>query len=58
MNKYQQMKEKVRNEAIEWQRDFENHNYSYGKLSVFQNYFETMGKRYGLLREFRENAIC
>ena len=58
MNKYQQMKEKVRNEAIEWQMDFENHNYSYGELSVFQNYFETMGKRYGLLREFKENAIC
>ena len=31
---------------------------SYGELSYIQNFFETMGKRYGLLREFRENAIC
>lgn len=58
MSKYQQMKEKVRSEAIKWQRDFGNHNYSLGELIVFQNYFETMGRRYGLLREFRENAIC
>lgn len=58
MNKYQQMKEKVRNEAIEWQLDFDNHNYSLGELVVFGDYFYTMGKRYGLLREFRENAIC
>ena len=31
---------------------------SYGELSHIQILFETMGKRYGLLREFRENAIC
>ena len=31
---------------------------SYGELYHIQNFFETMGKRYGLLREFRENAIC
>lgn len=31
---------------------------SYGELYHIQKFFETMGKRYGLLREFRENAIC
>ena len=31
---------------------------SYEELLHIQNFFETMGKRYGLLREFRENAIC
>lgn len=31
---------------------------SYGELSEILTYFETYGKRYGLLREFRENAIC
>ena len=58
MNKYQKAKEKARNEAIEWQLDFCNHNYSWGELSEFQSYFENLGKRYGLLREFRENGIC
>ena len=31
---------------------------SYEELYYIQNFFETMGKRYGLLREFRENCIC
>lgn len=31
---------------------------SYEELYHIQNFFETMGRRYGLLREFRENAIC
>ena len=55
--KYQERKEKARQKAIEWQMDFENHNYSYGEIAYFQNYFERLGKRYGLLKEFRENAI-
>ena len=31
---------------------------SYDEIYHIQNFFEIMGKRYGLLREFRENAIC
>ena len=31
---------------------------SYGEICHIQNFFETMGRRYGLLREFKENAIC
>lgn len=58
MSNYQKQKEKARNEAINWQSDFGNHNYSYGELAVFGNYFEKMGRRYGLLTEFRENGIC
>lgn len=58
MSKYQKAKENARNKAIEWQLDFENHNYSYGELAVFQSYFERLGKKYGLLTEFRENGIC
>ena len=57
MNKYQKGKEKARNEAIEWQSDFAAHNYSYGELAYFSDYFETKARRYGLLREFRENGI-
>lgn len=55
---YYQRKEQVREEAIDWQSDFCNHSWSYDELADVQGYFEEMGKRYGLLREFHENAIC
>lgn len=58
MNKYQQGKERTREKAVNWQLDFNNHNYSYGELYEFGVYFEKLGKRYGLLKEFRENGIC
>ena len=58
MNYYQRRKEQVRQEAIEWQLDFSNHNYSWGELAIWQEHFERLGRRYGLLREFHENAIC
>ena len=54
---YKEKKEKVRKEAIEWQNEFAKHNYSYGELACYQNYFENKGKRYGLIREFKENGI-
>ena len=54
---YQQGKERARDCAIEWQLDFENHNYSYGELAEWADVFERLGKRYGLLREFYENGI-
>ena len=57
MNKYQMAKAKARNKAIEWQLDFDNHNYSWSELSEFQTYFERLAKRYGLVEEFRENGI-
>ena len=43
--------------AIEWQNDFYKHNYSYGELAYYGDLFERLGKRYGLLKEFRENGI-
>lgn len=54
---YRERKNCLENIAI----DFSNNTVcglSYGELYHIQNFFETMGKRYGLLREFRENAIC
>lgn len=59
MTKYQVEKEKARQEAIEWQLDlFENgHEYSIAYYLIFQLYFEYLGKKYGLLKEFRENGI-
>ena len=57
MNKYTKGKINARNKAIEWEMDFENHNYSYEELTRFGNYFEKLAKRYGLVGEFRENGI-
>ena len=54
---YAEKKEHARQQAIEWQSDFCNHNYSYGELAWFSDYFTKLGKRYGLIKEFRENGI-
>lgn len=55
---YKERQAEVRDEAIEWQSDFANHNYSWGELAYWSDHFEKLGRRYGLLKEFRENAIC
>ena len=57
MNKYKELKEKTRQEAIEWQKDFEEQDYCWGDLHIYQQYFENKAKKYGLIREFRENGI-
>lgn len=54
---YAELKAEKRQEAIEWQLDFGNHNYSWGEIAYYSDYFEKLGKRYGLLKEFRENGI-
>lgn len=54
---YRRRKNALRVEAIEWQMNFENQVYSWGDIADWGDYFYTYGKRYGLLREFRENAI-
>lgn len=52
-------KERARAEAIQWQADFPNapHSYGEGELADAAEYFARLGKRYGLLREYRENGI-
>lgn len=57
MNAYQKAKESARNKAIEWQLDFDNHNYSYEELANYGNHFSKLAKRYGLMKEFKENGI-
>ena len=56
-NKYQIEKERIRQIAIEWQLEDGDFPYSYGGLAILQDYFYKYGKRYGLLKEFRENGI-
>lgn len=57
MNAYRKAQERARNKAVEWQNDFNNHNYSYSELIYYQSYFERLGRRYGLIKEYRENSI-
>ena len=54
---YARRKEQARQAAIEWQLDFENHNYSYEELAEWTSFFYLLGSKYGLLEEFRENGI-
>lgn len=54
---YQQRKESARQEAIEWQRETSEFSLSYDELAAAQDHFQRLGRRFGLLREFRENAI-
>ena len=54
---YREKKAKIREEAIRWQYGFIKHSYSMSEVCEKQAYFEKMGKRYGLIQEFRENGI-
>lgn len=55
---YQERKNNLIELAKEWQLDFSYLSWSYSELAEIVNYFYNNGKRYGLLKEFRENGIC
>lgn len=56
---YQERKADLQNKAIEWSNNQGTYAaWSYGELATIQGFFEKNAKRYGLLREFRENCIC
>ena len=57
MTKYQKGKESARNKAVEWQSGLCDQNYSYVELAYWGDYFSRLAKRYGLVREFKENGI-
>lgn len=54
---YQRKKAALRREAIDWQADFAAHNYSWWDIADYENDFEARARKYGLIREFRENGI-
>ncbi len=59
MKTYQQRKEEVRQEANNfWTYQAPQQDYSWEEIADFQDYFRKLGKRYGLLKEFKENGIC
>ena len=57
MNKYQQAKERARQKVVDWQLTFSDNVYYWSDLADFAAYFEKLGKRYGLVKEFKENGI-
>lgn len=57
INRYQSGKEKAREEAKNWQMDVADKDLSWWDVAHFADYFEKLAKRYGLIREFRENCI-
>ena len=54
---YEQRKEEARQKAIDWQWDFCRKNHFFSELAEKTEYFAKLGKKYGLLKEFRENGI-
>ena len=54
---YQERKACLQNLAVSWTYADQG-GLSWGELAAIQDFFRTNGRRYGLLREFRENCIC
>lgn len=50
-------KQEARQEVIDWQAKNANRNISYEELSIIQDYFIELGKRFNLTEEFKENGI-
>ncbi|MBO5870602.1 MAG: hypothetical protein J6Q89_07630 [Clostridia bacterium] len=58
MNTYQKKKEELRQQALEWQAHLADVPQSWLDVMQAGDYFSENGRKYGLLREFRENGIC
>lgn len=54
---YKDKKEWVRSQAIEYQYIMSREQWSYSTIAEMCGIFSKLGKRYGLLKEFRENGI-
>lgn len=54
---YQELKNKAREEAKEWQFAISERTDSYAEFLEAQSKFEKLAKRYGLTKEFKENGI-
>ena len=55
---YAEAKELARSVAVTWSIHGSDLSLSYGEIVLITEYFHNLGRRYGLLREFRENGIC
>jgi hypothetical protein len=50
-------KAEARQYAMDWQHKQARTSISYGELAVYASQFRILGKKFGLLREFKENGI-
>lgn len=57
INQYEQRKNRARDEAIEWQHQAGARCLSMAELMEAGEYFYKLAKRYGLIKEFKENGI-
>ena len=57
LNKKIKSKDEARNFAIAWQGQFNELNLSYEELLFTTDYFYRLAKKFGLVREFKENGI-
>ena len=55
---YQQSKEAARLFAIDAQNIISENNFSYGEIADISDTLQDLGRRFGLVREFKENCIC
>lgn len=54
---YKELKEEAREKAIDWQLEFSQKDHYMSEYAYWEEKFTKLGKRYGLLKEFRENGI-
>lgn len=54
---YEERKEEARQAAIDWQIWQSEQSLSYGEIAFYEEIFYKLAKRYGLIQEFKENAI-
>lgn len=57
MNRYQRGKNAAREQAVAWQVNSTEQSPSWNEIAAQQRQLEQLARRYGLLREFRENAV-
>ena len=57
MKTYQERKEEAREQAIIWQLEASEKCLSYTELAEAGEHFAKLAKRYGLIKEFKENGI-
>ena len=55
---YQERKSCLQDIAIDYSNHFASLSWSYGELAEIVDFFYENGKRYGLLKEFKENGVC
>ena len=57
MSEYQKGKERARAEAHAWQLEFDGKCLSWSEVAAKADRFQRLAKRFGLVREFRENGV-